>query len=202
MTRRDFTVKRIFDILISAAALVVLWPVIAIAVLLARQDTAASGIFSQQRVGKAGKLFTVYKIRTMRLNSGSTITTRGDARITPFGAKLRKFKIDELPQLWNVLKGEMSLVGPRPDVPGYMDALEVEARELLKLRPGITGPATLKYRDEEALLAKVEEPKKFNDEVIWPDKVRINLDYMRNYSLTKDIRYLLATVHIMKHGVS
>jgi len=202
MTRRDFIVKRLFDIAVSTVALFLLWPVILVAWMLAMPDTGASGMFAHQRVGKDGKLFTVHKIRTMRANIGPTITTRGDARITPLGGWLRRLKIDELPQLWNVLKGEMSLVGPRPDVAGYMDTLTGEARSLLRLRPGITGPATLKYRDEEVLLAAAEDPQKFNDEVIWPDKVRINLDYMRDYSLAKDIRYLCATAHLMDHGVN
>jgi len=201
MTQRDFIVKRGFDIAVSALSLLVLWPVILVAWALAARDTGASGFFSQRRIGRNGKLFTVRKIRTMRENVGSTVTTRGDARITPLGARLRTLKIDELPQLWNILKGDMSLVGPRPDVPGYMDALTGEARAILALRPGITGPATLKYRDEEALLAEAADPQKFNDEVIWPDKVRINLDYLRNYSFAKDVRYLLATLHLTDHGV-
>lgn len=201
MKQRDFIVKRSFDLAVSAVSLLLLWPVIGVAWALAARDTGASGFFSQQRIGRNGKPFTVRKIRTMRENAGSSVTTRGDARITPLGAKLRKLKIDELPQLWNILTGEMSLVGPRPDVPGYMDTLQGEARAILALRPGITGPATLKYRDEEVLLAEADDPQKFNDEVIWPDKVRINLDYMRTYSFAKDVRYLLATVHLADHGV-
>lgn len=202
MTRKDFIIKRGFDLVVAGLALAILWPVIGIAIVLAARDTKASGLFWQQRVGKDGRLFNVYKVRTMRMNAGSTVTVRGDSRITPLGAKLRKLKIDELPQLWNILKGEMSLVGPRPDVPGYVDTLKGKARELLKLRPGITGPATLKYRDEEAILAEVPDPQRFNDDVIWPDKVRINLEYMQHYSLAKDIRYLLATVNLADHGVS
>lgn len=201
MTRRDYAIKRTFDIAISATALVVLWPLIGVAWLLAARDTGASGIFAQQRVGRHGRLFTVYKIRTMRANVGSSITVRGDARITPIGRRLRRLKIDELPQLWNVLLGDMSLVGPRPDVPGYLDELEGGSRSLLHLRPGITGPATLKYRDEEKILARVDDPIKYNDEVIWPDKVRINIEYMNNYSLAKDVRYLLATAGLLSHGV-
>ena len=202
MTPFDRAVKRGFDIFVSATALAVLWPVILVAWRLAARDTGASGLFHQERVGKDGKPFTVHKIRTMRVNRGSTITARNDARITPLGAKLRRLKIDELPQLWNVLVGEMSLVGPRPDVPGYMDKLSGDDREILSLRPGITGPATLKYRDEETLLANAEDPETFNDTVIWPDKVRINREYIRNYSFWRDVRYLLATVHLAKHGMS
>ena len=195
-------IKRTFDVTVSAISLFFLWPVILGAWVLAGRDTQASGLFRQERIGRHGVPFTVYKIRTMRMNSGSTVTMRGDARITPLGARLRRLKIDELPQLWNVLKGDMSLVGPRPDVPGYMDALTGEESALLELRPGITGPATLKYRDEETLLAAADDPQTYNDEVIWPDKVRINLEYMNEYSLGKDFRYLLATAHLIDHGVT
>ena len=131
---------------------------------------------------------------TMRAVGGSTVTTANDARITPLGAKLRRYKLDELPQLWNVLKGDMSFVGPRPDVPGYMDRLEGEDRELLQLRPGITGPATLKYRDEEQLLAAQDDPQVYNDTVIWPDKVAINRTYLQNWSLMNDLRLIKKTV--------
>lgn len=202
MSASDKAAKRGLDIIVSATALLLLWPVILMAWLMATRDTGASGFFHQQRVGRHGELFTVHKIRTMRPVAGTSITAQGDARITPLGSKLRRYKIDELPQLWNVLKGEMSLVGPRPDVPGYMDKLTGMDREILDLRPGITGPATLKYRDEEAILAQVEDPQSFNDTVIWPDKVRINREYMDNYTLWRDVRYLLATVHITEHGVT
>lgn len=202
MTRTDRTIKRAFDILVAALGLLVASPVIVVAAMLARRDTNASGFFWQDRIGRGGCPFRLVKIRTMRPNSGSSVTTRGDARITPLGARLRRYKIDELPQLWNVLRGDMSLVGPRPDVRGYMDRLEGEARALLDLRPGITGPATLKYRDEEALLAGVPDPIAMNDEVIWPDKVRINLEYMRNYSFFRDLRYILATAGLCSHGVT
>lgn len=201
MTCADRCFKRSFDLAVSIPALLLLWPLIGVTWFMAYRDTGASGLFTQTRIGKDGKPFTVMKLRTMRINEGSTVTTHGDARITPFGAKLRKYKLDELPQLWNIIKGEMSLVGPRPDVAGYMDRLKCEDREILALRPGITGPATLKYRDEEVLLAQVKNPQRYNDEVIWPDKVRINRDYLHNYSLFRDIRYLLATVHLASHGV-
>ena len=153
-------------------------------------------------MGRGGVTFTVYKLRTMRGGrTGPVVTVRGDSRITPIGRRLRKLKIDELPQLWNVLKGDMSLVGPRPDVPGYMDQLEGDERLLWQLRPGIIGPATLKYRNEEELLAMAADPQHLNDMVIWPDKVRINLEYMRDYSLAKDLRYLLATIYLIDHGI-
>jgi len=122
------------------------------------------------------------------------VSVAGESRITPLGAQLRKYKLDELPELWNVLLGEMSFVGPRPDVPGYADTLTGEDCDVLKLRPGITGPASLKYRNEEDILAKMDDPLKYNDEVIFPDKVRINLYYLHHYSFIKDIEMIFATV--------
>lgn len=152
-------------------------------------------IFKQKRVGRNGKSFTMYKFRSMSAHhGGSSVSVAGESRITPLGAKLRKYKIDELPELWNVLIGDMSFVGPRPDVPGYADNLEGENRNILKLRPGITGPASLKYRDEEELLAKQENPQEYNDKVIYPDKVRINLYYLSHYSFIMDIKMIVATV--------
>jgi len=194
MTRVDGTIKRCFDIFAAALGLAILWPVIAVAWKLAARDTGATGFFRQERVGRDGKLFKVIKIRTMRAMDGTTITTASDDRITPLGAKLRRYKIDELPQLWNVLIGDMSVVGPRPDVRGFLDCLEGEDRKLLQLRPGITGPASLKYRDEEEMLANVKNPEQHNTYVIWPDKVRINLEYMRNWSFVEDIRIILRTI--------
>lgn len=151
--------------------------------------------FCQKRVGKEGHLFTMYKFRSMTMeHCGSSVSVLGESRITPLGAVLRKYKLDELPELWNVLKGDMSFVGPRPDVPGYMDALTGEEREVLKLKPGITGPASLKYRNEEVLLAKVEDPQKYNDEVIFPDKVRINRNYMKHWHFMLDIKIIIYTI--------
>lgn len=186
--------KRAFDIVGSAAGLAITWPVIAIAAIAAWRDTKASGIFSQQRIGRGGKPFTVRKIRTMRAAEGTSVTTANDARITPLGAFFRRTKIDELPQLWNVLKGDMSFVGPRPDVSGYADKLAGDHRRVLDLRPGITGPATLKYRHEEALLASQDDPQTYNDTVIWPDKVAINLAYHDEWSLAGDFLLLWRTV--------
>lgn len=160
-------------------------------------------IFKQKRVGLNGKLFTMYKFRSMTVShSGSSISVAGESRITPLGAKLRRYKLDELPELWNVLIGDMSFVGPRPDVPGYADALQGDDRRVLLLRPGITGPASLKYRDEEELLAKIDDPVKYNDEVIFPDKVRINLYYLDHYSFIKDIQMIVCTIlgKTMKYG--
>jgi lipopolysaccharide/colanic/teichoic acid biosynthesis glycosyltransferase len=172
------------------------WWIILLAWLAASIDTRSNGFFTQQRVGKGGKAFTVIKIKTMRpiKNINTTVTGLNDPRITRVGSQLRRTKIDELPQLWNVLVGEMSFVGPRPDVQGFADRLEGEDRAILSIRPGVTGPATLKYHNEEELLASVEDPEQYNMNVIWPDKVRINLDYIRNWSLRKDIEYIIKTV--------
>ena len=152
-------------------------------------------MFVQKRVGQYGKLFNMYKFRSMTVgHSGSSVSVAGESRITPLGAKLRRYKLDELPELWNVLIGDMSFVGPRPDVPGYADQLQGRNRDVLKLKPGITGPASLKYRDEEELLAKVDDPQRYNDEVIYPDKVKFNLYYLEHYSFIKDIQMIVCTV--------
>jgi len=152
-------------------------------------------IFSQIRTGRKGKPFTIYKFRTMTVNhGGSTISVKGENRITPVGAILRWYKLDELPELWNVFKGDMSFVGPRPDMPEYSKKLVGEERKILELRPGITGPATLKYANEEELLISIDDPQKYNDEVIWPDKVRINLDYYHSRSFFGDILVILKTI--------
>ena len=176
--------------------LMILWPVLLVVALLVRVKMPDGPVlFKQQRVGKDGRLFTIYKFRTMSVShSGSTVSVAGEARITPLGATLRKYKLDELPELWNVLIGDMSFVGPRPDVPGYADKLQGEDRIILTLRPGITGPATLKYRNEEELLATVDNPQQYNDEVIYPDKVRINRQYAEHISLVTDIKIILATL--------
>ena len=176
--------------------LLVLWPLLFVCAILIRIKMPGGPIiFKQQRVGQYGKLFTMYKFRSMLVHhSGSSVSVAGESRITPLGAKLRKYKLDELPELWNVLIGDMSFVGPRPDVPGYADALAGEDREVLKLKPGITGPASLKYRDEEELLAKQDDPIRYNNEVIFPDKVRINRYYLHHYSFVKDIQLIVCTV--------
>lgn len=188
--------KFLFDRFASFGGLLVIWPLlIVVAIMIKIKMPGGPAFFTQKRVGKNGKLFTMYKFRSMTVShSGSSVSVAGESRITPFGAKLRKYKIDELPELWNVLIGDMSFVGPRPDVPGYADALTGEDREVLKLRPGITGPASLKYRNEEELLALQPDPVKYNDEVIFPDKVRINRYYLHNYSFIKDIQMIFCTV--------
>ncbi len=161
-------------------------------------------LFRQQRVGRKGHLFTMVKFRTMLVNhGGNSVSVAGESRITPLGSVLRRWKLDELPELWNVLLGDMSFVGPRPDVPGYADTLTGEDREILQLRPGITGPASMKYRNEEEILSAVENPQKYNDEVIFPDKVRINRLYLHDHSFFLDLKMIVATVlgkRILYHG--
>lgn len=194
MNTLDRILKRSFDFCSALLGLVFLWPLVLICAVLAARDTGASGIFRQTRVGRNAREFTVYKIRTMKNLAGTSVTTANDSRITELGTTLRKYKLDELPQLWNVLIGDMSLVGPRPDVPGYADTLADDQRELLALRPGITGPATLKYRDEETLLSEQRDPENYNRHVIWPDKVAINLAYLKNYTFGEDLRIIVQTV--------
>ena len=188
--------KWLFDRSMSLVGLIILSPVLLVVAILIRVKMPGGPVlFKQKRVGKEGKLFTMVKFRSMSVaHGGSSVSVAGESRITPLGAKLRKYKLDELPELWNVLIGDMSFVGPRPDVPGYADKLVGEDRVILKLRPGITGPASLKYRDEETLLATVEDPIRYNDEVIFPDKVRINKEYYYNWSFWQDIRYIVRTV--------
>lgn len=196
--------KWVFDRVMALAGLLVLWPLlIVVAVLIRIKMPGGPVIFKQKRVGRNGKLFTMYKFRSMTVgHGGSSVSVAGESRITPLGAKLRHYKLDELPELWNVLIGDMSFVGPRPDVPGYTDALTGDDREILKLRPGITGPASLKYRDEEEILALQTDPQRYNDEVIFPDKVRINRYYLHHYSFLKDIEMIFCTVlgRRMKYG--
>lgn len=190
------TLKYIFDRICALLGLIVAAPLLAIVALLIKIKMPDGPIlYTQKRVGKDGKLFTIYKFRTMRVGTDqSSISVAGESRITPLGEKLRRYKIDELPELWNVLIGDMSFVGPRPDVPGYADCLTGTDRDILRLRPGITGPASLKYRDEEYLLSQQADPKKYNDQVIFPDKVRLNLYYLNHYSFVDDIRMILCTV--------
>ena len=212
--------KWIFDRLVALIGLLFLWPLLLIVAILVKvKMPGGPAFFVQKRVGKDGKLFNCHKFRTMTVNhNGSTVSVAGDSRITPFGAKLRHYKLDELPGLWDVLIGKMSFVGPRPDVPGYADKLTGDDRDVLKLRPGITGPATLKYRLEDEMIAEfISEIKSeklrvkngleipqgltdqelavwYNDNIIYPDKVRLNCYYYRNYSFIKDIEMIFATV--------
>ena len=190
------TLKYIFDRVAALIGLLCIWwLLIIVAIIIKIKMPGGPAIFKQTRIGRHGKPFTMYKFRTMTVNhSGSSVSVAGESRITPLGAVLRKYKIDELPELWNVLKADMSFVGPRPDVPGYADALTGDDREVLLLRPGITGPASLKYRNEEEILAAVENPQIYNDTIVFPDKVRINRYYLHNYSFVSDIKMILCTV--------
>lgn len=202
--------KFIFDRLVALIGLLFLWPVLLIVAIMVKvKMPGGPAFFVQKRVGKGGKLFNCHKFRSMTMkHSGSSVSVAGDSRITPFGATLRHYKLDELPGLWDVLIGNMSFVGPRPDVPGYADKLEGDDRDVLKLRPGITGPATLKYRLEDEMISEYVAMKQkegdtrpaqeiaveYNDNVIYPDKVRLNCYYYRHYSFIKDIQMIFATV--------
>lgn len=202
--------KWIFDRSVAFLGLVFLWPLLVVIAIMAKiRMPGGTVLFVQKRIGKDGNLFNCHKFRTMTVNhNGSTVSVAGDSRITPFGATLRHYKLDELPGLWDVLIGNMSFVGPRPDVPGYADKLQGDDRDVLKLRPGITGPATLKYRLEDEMISvyvakcQAEGDKRpmqeiateYNDNVIYPDKVRLNCYYYRHYSFWKDIEMIFATV--------
>jgi len=196
LSTTDKLQKRIFDIVLSVFGICMTWWLMLLAWLVASIETKSNGLFMQERIGKKGKPFFVLKIKTMKTieDMVTTVTTSRDRRITTSGAFFRKTKIDELPQLFNVLFGSMSFVGPRPDVSGFADKLRGEDSIILTVRPGITGPASLKYKDEEALLSAQIDPEKYNAEVIWPDKVRINKDYINNWSLKKDIIYIIKTI--------
>ena len=194
LTPRQARLKRSLDLLVSIPVLLCSLPGLVVAWLIATVTTRRNGLFRQERIGRHGEPFTVLKIRTMKGVGGTSVTTANDARVTRFGMVMRQLKIDELPQLVNVLRGEMSLVGPRPDVPGFADQLAGFDRRVLSVRPGITGPAAIAYRHEEELLARASDPEALNREVIWPDKVRINREYVENWSLGTDVRCLLDTV--------
>ena len=189
-------VKRAFDIVVSLLGLLALWPVILVGWIAATISTGANGFFVQPRVGRYGKLIPVIKLRSMSPIPGvdTSVTSNQDIRITRIGSWMRKWKLDELPQLINVLIGQMSLVGPRPDVPGFADKLRGEDRIILSVRPGITGPATLAFRDEEEILAQVDDPETYNREIIWPEKVRLNRQYIAHYSFTADLNAIWQTV--------
>lgn len=196
LSTADRIQKRAFDLLLSIVGIALTWWIMIFAWLISSIETRSNGLFIQERVGKQGKLFLVFKIKTMKLIEGqdSTVTTSKDSRITKSGTFFRKTKIDELPQLFNVLLGTMSFVGARPDVPGFADKLEGDDRVILELAPGITGPSSLKYKDEEELLSKQDDPESYNREVIWPDKVAINKMYLKNWTLKKDIEYIVKTI--------
>ncbi len=196
LTKKEETIKRVFDFFLSFTLLLLLWWVILLAYFAASFSTKSNGVFIQKRVGRGGKVFSIYKLKTMvdTKKSDTTVTTSSNKRITKIGKFLRKTKLDELPQLINILKGEMSFVGPRPDVPGFADMLKGEDRIVLTVRPGITGPASIKYKDEEQVLSGVKNPEEYNKEIIYPDKVKINKEYIKNYSFKKDLIYIIKTV--------
>lgn len=193
---RQAALKRGVDVVLSAAALLLLGWLVPVLVVLARRDTGGTGIYRQVRVGRDGELFEVLKIRTMLTQDepGTTVTASDDPRITPLGAKLRRWKLDEIPQLWNVLRGDMSFVGPRPDVPGFYDRLEGDDRVLLSVRPGITSPAAVAYHNEEILLAMQNNPEEYNRQVVFPAKVAANRAWLESWSMRADIRCLWETV--------
>ena len=188
--------KRLFDFAAALAGLVVLSPLMLVLAVLVRATSPGPALFIQARVGRQGRVFRCAKFRTMCTGAQAqgTVTTAADARVTPLGRFLRRWKLDELPQLWNVLAGRMSFVGPRPDVPGYADRLQGDDRRILELRPGITGPATLLFRDEERLLALAKNPQSFNDAVVYPEKVRLNREYLEGGNFGRDLGYVFATV--------
>ena len=188
--------KRIFDLFFSILGLVILSPLFLVISIVIKLNSKGSVFFIQDRIGKDGKIFKIIKFRTMFIlqDINSTISFKGDNRVTKSGVFLRKYKLDELPELFNVVSGTMSLVGPRPDVPGYADKLVGDDRDILKLKPGITGPASLKYSNEEEILATKSNPKAYNDEVIYPDKVKLNLDYYKHQTLWLDSKIIFATI--------
>lgn len=198
MSRLSLGIKHLFDKTAALFGIIILSPIILIIFIIHKiVMPGGSFIFKQERVGQFGVIFNIYKIRTMKNNvenNDNFVTTANDDRILPFGKWLRRTKLDEIVELVNVLKGDMSLVGPRPDVEGYADKLEGDDRKILELRPGITGPASLKYINEEEILAKASNPKQYNDEVIFPDKVKINLEYYNNRTFWGDIRIILNTI--------
>lgn len=198
MNNFSLFIKYLFDKIAAFFGIIILSPFMLI-IFIIHKIVMPDGkfLFKQERIGQYGKKFHIYKIRTMKSGYGNNndfVTTAKDERITPFGKFLRKTKIDEIVELINVLKGEMSLVGPRPDVSGYADMLQGEDRKILELRPGITGTASLKYINEEELLAKVDNPQQYNDEIIYPDKVRINLEYYHNRTFWGDIKIIFKTI--------
>ena len=185
-------IKRFFDLFLSLVLFPILILPILVLVIIASIDTSANGFFMHERIGQYGKPFKMFKIRTLKVEEHQLGRLTESA--TGFGNWLRRTKLDELPQIFNVILGQMSFVGPRPDVRGFADELRGENREILKIKPGVTGPATLKYKDEDYVLALQEDAENYNRTIIWPDKVRINLNYVRNWSFISDICYLLKSI--------
>lgn len=199
----DAGVKRVFDVCLSSVGLGLAGGLIGLCWLISTIDTRTNGFFTQERIGRHGKPFRVIKLRSMKSSAvlSTTVTTAHDPRITPWGRILRRTKLDELPQLVNVLLGTMSFVGPRPDVPGFADRLEGSDRVVLTVRPGITGPASLHFRDEETLLARQPDPERYNREVLFPEKTRINCQYVQRYRFVDDLKYILWTITGVPDGV-
>jgi len=189
-------IKRLFDIILSFVGIIILIPVFIIVSILIKIDSSGPVFFLQERVGLNGKLFKIIKFRSMKINHNNslTITLENDKRITRIGKKIRKYKIDEIPELINVFIGNMSFVGPRPDVPGYADLLKGESRNILKLRPGITSLASIKYANEEMILLNEDDPIEYNNNIIFPDKVKMNLNYYNNNNIWIDIKIIFATL--------
>ena len=195
LSKKQQIIKRCFDIIVSFFSIILCFFPILVLIMLASLSTKDFGLFTQQRVGRNAKLFRIFKIRTMKYSSDENfITLRNDPRLTTLGKIFRNYHLDELPQLFNVLKGEMSFVGPRPDVAGYADLLEGDDRIILSVRPGITGPATIKFKNEDVLLAQQIDPKKYNDTVIWQEKVRINKEYIKNWTFLGDLNFIFKTI--------
>jgi lipopolysaccharide/colanic/teichoic acid biosynthesis glycosyltransferase len=196
MSTYNLVTKRIFDMLFSGVGIVLFAPLMLACWIVASIDTRSNGLFVHRRVGRHGAIIGVYKIKTMHERGVklSPIACENSAHISRTGVFFRRYKLDELPQLFNVFLGSMSVVGPRPDVPGYADRLQGSDRIILSLRPGITGPASIKYKDEEAILAAAADPVLYNDTVIWPDKVSVNKRYCEHYSFGADLRYIFQTL--------
>jgi len=196
LSTKDVVIKRVFDITLGLVGISLSWWIMLLAWLIASIETKSNGLFMQKRIGYKGEEFLVFKIKTMYPNTtnNSTVTTANDSRITKSGKFFRRYKIDELPQLFNVVFGSMSFVGPRPDVKGFADKLQGEDRVILSIKPGITSPASIKYKNEEEILANVKNPIEYNKNVIWKDKVAINKEYIKNWSLKNDILYIIKTI--------
>ena len=195
LSKKQQIIKRSFDIIASFFSIILCFFPILVLIMLASLSTKDFGLFTQQRVGRNAKLFRIFKIRTMKYSHDENfITLKDDLRLTAFGKFLRKYHLDELPQVFNVLKGDMSFVGPRPDVAGYADLLQGDNRIILSIRPGITGPATLKFRNEDVILSQQKDPKKYNDTIIWKEKVKINKEYILNWTFLGDLNFIFKTI--------
>ncbi|WP_299226481.1 sugar transferase [uncultured Psychroserpens sp.] len=192
ITKNQLILKRVFDVILAMLLLPFLIIPILILVIIATIDTRQYGLFLQKRVGQHGRLFDIYKIRTLKKETH--VLGHLDLSATTFGKFLRRFKLDELPQIFNVLIGNMSFVGPRPDIQGFADKLIGDDKLILIVKPGITGPATIKYKDEEMILSQQDDPENYNRTIIWPDKVEINKKYIQNYSFSLDLDFILKSI--------